>query len=59
MPENLLCPNQRASTPAFREGWDRVFGKPIGPDFTHMNIGYRVILEKGLVKDVIKFREEK
>ena len=27
MPENLLCPKQIATTPAFREGWDRVFNE--------------------------------
>jgi len=27
MAENLLCKNQKGTTPAFREGWDRTFNK--------------------------------
>ena len=27
MPENLLCPKQKATTSAYREGWDKTFSR--------------------------------
>ena len=32
MPENLMIQSHKFSTPAFREGWDRTFKKPIFKD---------------------------
>ena len=33
--ENLMCPNQKASTPKSRENWDRIFNK----DRKHTELG--------------------
>ena len=45
MGENLLCPKQIATTPEFREGWDRVFNK-----FPFREYGYKVTVEKGRIR---------